>query len=286
MSLDIIGAILNKEGIKYSHLSAVQGGDISEAYQVQALDSAYFIKVNSTEVAEDMFDAEADGLSLIQKSGQIAVPKVIKCGLHNSRAYLILEFIQTGTKSNHAMAKFGRQLANMHLQTQYSFGLDTQNFIGKLPQSNAKHLNWISFYIGERLEPQFKLALDNGLLQAHDIPPSANIDSVLDSLMPEIKPSLLHGDLWGGNFLIDAQGDAYLIDPAVYYGHSEVDIAMSRLFGGFSPSFYNAYFEIHPKEIHFEARRDIYQLYYLLVHLNLFGSSYYGSVKRIMERYF
>ena len=267
-------------------MSPVHGGDISDAYQIQTETKPYFLKLNSVDYAETMFKAEALGLRLISESGAIAAPHVLTTGKIGNHAYLILEFIRSGSKTADAMASFGRQLALMHSANHIQFGLETDNFIGRLPQSNQRHDDWVSFYINERLMPQFKMALDDNLMTISDVPSLHLLESRLQSLMPEVNASLLHGDLWGGNYLIDQKGKPYLIDPAVYYGHSEVDIAMSRLFGGFSSAFYEAYFEILPQEKYFNERMDIYQLYYLLVHLNLFGSSYYDSVRSIIRKYF
>ena len=142
------------------------------------------------------------------------------------------------------------------------------------------------FYIDERLLPQFDLAQSKGLLRSNEIPDKEIMKGNLNDLIKVVKPSLLHGDLWGGNFLIGKDGTPYLIDPAVYYGHHEVDIAMSKLFGGFGSAFYSAYYEVFPESSRINDRIEIYQLYYLLVHLNIFGSSYYGSVKQILNKYF
>ena len=158
------------------------------------------------------------------------------------------------------------------------------NFIGSLPQQNSHYDAWTDFYIANRLLPQFVLAVDTGRLGASDFPSEDKLHTVLSELFEGIRPSLLHGDLWGGNYLISSDGIPYLIDPAVYDGHSEVDLAMSRLFGGFGSRFYAAYHEVIPSQKGSEERNAVYQLYYLLVHLNLFGASYYPSVMQILKR--
>jgi fructosamine-3-kinase len=184
------------------------------------------------------------------------------------------------------MALLGKQLANLHLNKSKTFGFNTDNFIGTLPQSNTTHHNWVDFYVEERLVPQLKIAIQRHLLTPAEVPDLSTMKLKTVDIFKYVQPSLLHGDLWSGNYLISKDGIPYLIDPAAYYGHSEVDIAMSLLFGGFDNSFYEAYHAVIPKETDTIARIELYQLYYLLVHLNLFGSSYYNSVKRITNKYF
>ena len=175
-------------------------------------------------------------------------------------------------------AALGRGLAQMHQQGSSGYGWSGPNYIGSLPQQNTPNPDWAMFYAQCRLMPQYSLAVNNGLLRAEEVPEASLMIRRINSLLPEIKPALLHGDLWSGNFLISSTGKPFLIDPSVYYGHSEVDLAMSLLFGGFPSHFYDAYFEISPQVAGFEERVVLYQLYYLLVHLNLFGKSYYRRV--------
>ena len=201
-------------------------------------------------------------------------------------SFLILEWIESKRPDNKDFEELGKQLAALHQYSCKSFGLNHDNFIGSLNQTNKQHLNWTGFYIEERLLPQLHLAKAKGLLNPKEIPTTTTMQHFLKSLFKTVKPSLLHGDLWSGNYLISTNGAPYLIDPAVYYGHHEVDIAMTKLFGGFSNDFYKAYHDIIPKDTNTNQRIEIYQLYYLLVHLNLFGSSYYCSVTSILKRFF
>ncbi len=184
------------------------------------------------------------------------------------------------------MKTFGQQLGHLHKISTSQFGWDSDNFIGSLHQSNKTHDTWPDFYVSERLLPQLQLTVDQGLLSVGDVPSEHTMLSVMATLCPQVKPSLLHGDLWSGNYLISKDGIPYLIDPAVYRGHSEIDIAMSKLFGGFGASFYQVYNEVIPADNFSNDRIKIYQLYYLLVHLNLFGRSYYSGVKAILKSYF
>jgi fructosamine-3-kinase len=185
------------------------------------------------------------------------------------------------------MRRFGHRLAELHqISTCKAFGWETDNFIGSLPRSNKQNTDWSDFYVSERLLPQLKLAMDKNHLKKNEIPSEGILLQTCRNLFPETSPSLLHGDLWSGNYLVSADRTPYLIDPATYFGHHEADIAMTRLFGGFGKAFYEAYSEHFPKVGGESERNDIYQLYYLLVHLNLFGGSYKASVKNILGRYF
>ena len=268
------------------NVSPVSGGDISRAYKIHTPQANYFLKVNQSAQALKMFQAEAFGLKLIQESHTIATPNVFVYDTFIGYSFLVLEFVESKSASSNDFKNLGQKLAELHQITSGTFGLENDNFIGSLPQSNKINKSWVDFYIQERLQPQLQLAKQRGLLSDSDCPSETIMNDKLEDLFLNIKPSLLHGDLWSGNFLISKDGIPYLIDPAVYYGHSEVDIAMSQLFGGFGNDFYEAYHEIHPKDSNTLARIEIYQLYYILVHLNLFGSSYYGSVQRILSKYF
>ena len=267
-------------------IQPVSGGDISSAYRLTTENRTFFLKSNSGLEAYKMFEAEKLGLEAIASTKTVKTPKVYFCYQFDGLSVILMEHIRTKPASSSDMELLGQQLAQLHQSTASHFGLTTNNFIGSLPQSNALHESWNNFYIEERLKPQLKLARRAGLLNEDEIPEDSRVYESCDMLFKDVKPSLLHGDLWSGNYLISENGKPNLIDPAVYYGHSEVDIAMSKLFGGFAEPFYRSYHEVIPKTKGFDARIDLYQLYYLLVHLNLFGRSYYGSVKRILSTYF
>lgn len=264
----------------------VSGGDISKAYQINTTNNSYFLKVNKAADALKMFQNEANGLQSISQTNTIKTPKFITCDTFENASFILMEFIESKSPSNKDFENLGNQLSDLHTYTSEYFGLDEDNFIGSLPQSNRQHKTWIDFYISERLWPQLKMAKQKQLLSDKEIPTEQKLRNGLKPLFLNTKPSLLHGDLWSGNYLISKDGQPYLIDPAVYYGHREVDIAMSKLFGGFGDGFYQAYFNNFPASKHTSARIEIYQLYYLLVHLNLFGASYYGSVTAILKKYF
>jgi protein-ribulosamine 3-kinase len=268
------------------NISTVQGGDISSAYKIITKTKAYFLKSNKRSEALDMFKAEAKSLQIIAQTDTIKTPEIIAVDRVGDDAFLLIEFVDCKSPNAFDMSLLGKQLANLHNITADGFGLEFDNFIGRLHQSNTQHKTWTDFYVHERLIPQLKLAKDKGLLNPLEIPSIQTMKSVCEPLFQNIKPALLHGDLWSGNYLIHTSGMPYLIDPAIYFGHAEVDIAMTKLFGGFASEFYNAYYEQIPKDADTDTRIELYQLYYLLVHLNLFGRSYYGSVISILKKYF
>lgn len=275
---------LLKEPIK--RVQPVSGGDISQTHKITTTKNNYFLKTNKTVNAFSMFKAEALGLKYINNTKTIKTPKVLCHDTYQNTSFLLMEFIDSKPPTHNDFINLGLKLAELHKNTSETFGFEHHNFIGNLNQSNKTNKAWVMFYTNERLIPQLQLAKQSGLLSANECPSKDIITQNLEELFYNIKPSLLHGDLWSGNYLISTEGIPYLIDPAIYYGHHEVDIAMTKLFGGFGDSFYNAYQSIFPKDINTKARIEIYQLYYLLVHLNLFGRSYYSSVVSILKKYF
>jgi len=264
----------------------ISGGDISNAYFLGTSKNNYFLKVNSSKNGLDMFQAEMIGLNTINQTKAIKTPQIFKCGNYQKYAYLLMEYIEVRTPSENDFESLGNQLALLHKFSGNEFGFNENNFIGSLSQSNRKHKNWTDFYLEERILPQLQLALSRNFLSKADIPSPKNMHDICKNFFKNIKPSLLHGDLWGGNYLISTNGTPYLIDPAVYYGDHEMDIAMSKLFGGFGKSFYTAYNAHFHLDHLSNAKIELYQLYYLLVHLNLFGTSYFISVKKILSKYF
>lgn len=273
-------------GERVMNARPVSGGDISSAYRVNTETGQYFLKVNSASFALEMFYSEREGLQAIEESKTIAVPHVHLAGSINGQAFLLMDLVESKRPNLSDYQHLGRKLAELHQCSQADFGFSSDNFIGSLPQQNNPHPDWAEFYWFERILPQLQLALRDGLIQRNMIPEEERAITLFREISGDIRPALLHGDLWGGNYLIAADGTPFLIDPAVYYGHSMVDIAMSRLFGGFGAGFYDAYHEIIPKSPYYDIQIELYQLYYLLVHLNLFGSSYYSSVASILKRYF
>jgi len=269
--------------LRYTPLA---GGDISSVYLLETPHRRLVVKTNASPQAEDMFQQEEVGLKAIGATNTIAVPMVHLCGQEEGVSFLVMDYIESKRPNAKDFERFGNDLAQLHSVTSKRFGWSEDNYIGSLPQSNNEQEDWTIFYVKERILPQLQLALQQQLLTKKEIPTQEVLLERTTSFFNSVSPSLLHGDLWSGNFLIATNGTPFLIDPATYYGHAEVDIAMTRLFGGFDAAFYEAYHAIRPVQKGMEVRQDWYQLYYLLVHLNLFGSSYYGRVKRILNGYF
>lgn len=265
----------------------VGGGDIHRAYLLESADGRrLFLKTNTDPAAPDMFRTEAQGLALLGASRSIRTPKIFGYGCtEGGHGYLLLEYVHPGYRNRLFWERFGQGLANLHGNTSARFGFAHDNFIGRLPQANARHDTWAEFYSEERLWPQMLLAREQGYFDADA---ERQLDRLCQNLSwrcPQEPPALTHGDLWSGNFLCDPDGYPVLIDPAASFAHREMDLAMSRLFGGFDPAFYVAYEEAWPLENGFENRMEIYQLYYLLVHVNLFGGGYVRSVQEILAKF-
>lgn len=265
--------------------SPVSGGSINEAFKITTAEGKFFLKYNDTGLYPRMFEKEAEGLKLIKNCGEIDVPEVLLTDHAGKFSFLLLKFIEQTAESGNFWEYFGKQLAAMHNHHSAQFGLDHDNYMGSLIQHNTFHNHWTSFFVDERLERQVRLARENGKMSRPDVSAFERLYRRLDEIFPQVKPSLVHGDLWSGNFMVNKSGQACLIDPAVYYGHPEVDIAMSTLFGGFSSKFYDAYTNHHPLEKGWQERLDYYNLYPLMVHVNLFGGGYLGSVQRILRRF-
>jgi fructosamine-3-kinase len=225
-----------------------------------------------------MLASEAEGLEALRKAGALSVPLLQGFEKTASGAVLLLEYIPPGRGAGAAHEALGRGLALMHQSTHEAFGWRRDNYIGALPQKNDWEVNWAVFFANHRLRTQFDLAVSSNFFEGDKVPDPGHMALKIAALLPDLKPALLHGDLWNGNYLVSENNLPYLIDPSVHFGHSEVDLAMSRLFGGFPSRFYDAYFEISPRQPGFEDRQILYQLYYLLVHLNLFGRSYLPAV--------
>lgn len=268
----------------------ISGGDINDAYElILTTGDRVFMKSNIRSNSS-FFTAEAEGLAAIARTDTIGTPRVLGYGTDNDRAFLLLEFITGKNRVSDYWENFGRQLAKMHTVdtkeyvTGGVYGFNSDNYIGYSKQINTSHSDWIGFFRDCRLDPQFRAA--EKYFDASERKRINRLLERLDALLIEPEqPSLLHGDLWSGNFMTGDDGKAWIIDPAVYVGHAEADIAMTELFGGFSEIFYDAYREAAPMQAGYEDRRDLYNLYQLLNHLNMFGSSYLSAVNRIIRKY-
>lgn len=248
---------------------------------------AFFLKWG--DAAGATFAAEAAGLDALREAGSpLVVPAVhaVRAATADSPGALLLDWVEPGKPTADFWTRFGQDLAALHRHTADQYGFAEDNFIGRLPQRNTLHATWPAFVRAERLGPQVTWARERGRWQrAWDTPYEALLDR-LDALLPARPPaSILHGDLWGGNFLVTTDGSAALVDPAAYHGHREADLAMTELFGGFDERFYAAYRAAWPLEPGYADRRDVYNLYHLLNHLNHFSGSYAGAVDRLLRRF-
>lgn len=273
-----IEATLN---LKIFNSTPLSGGDINDVFLMETDNGSLVVKANSASAFPDMFEAEKEGLEALRNTHTINIPKVFIAGSYNDVAYLVLEYIPHGPEKENFWEDFGEKMAALHQNTNNKFGFNDSNYIGSLPQSNDWCDSASEFYITQRLSPQFKIALANG----YSFKNLSTFYKKLEEIIPQEIASLIHGDLWSGNYIIDNHGQACLIDPSVCYSHREMDIAMMHLFGGFNEKLFHVYCEIFPLQEAWKNRLKIWQLYYLLVHLNLFGSSYYGSVDKILKKY-
>jgi len=264
--------------------TSIAGGSINNTYKISANSKSFFIKTNTVNIFENGFKEEALGLEFL-KSQHTLIPEIIFEGRHKQNIYLVLEWVETGIHTSNFWKNFAFQLSELHQITGVQFGMEYSNFMGQLPQKNTFSNDFSDFYIENRLIPQIELAFNSRLLQSIHIDKFENLYKELPAIFPVEKPCKIHGDLWSGNFICNTQEKAVFIDPAAYYGHREVDLAMSLLFGGFPQEFYDSYQEMYPLENNFLNRKDTYNLYPLLIHLNLFGTSYLRNIETIISKY-
>lgn len=263
----------------------VSGGSINEAFRINTRQRKFFLKYNDSSHYPAMFEKEAVGLKLLKSAGEMEIPEVLLTDQAGNYAFLLLEYIESGREQPDFWEEFGKRLAALHSHKSDRFGLDHDNYMGSLYQHNDFHDNWAEFFIQQRLERQVKLARESGRITRSLVSAMERLYNRLDEIFSETTPSLIHGDLWSGNFMVNHRGMPCLIDPAVYYGHPEADIAMTTLFGGFSERFYDAYNAHNPLEKGWRKRLDYYNLYPLMVHVNLFGEGYLGSVLQILQKF-
>lgn len=277
--------LLNMPELAVKGISTVHGGDINETYCLIGDEKKYFLKVNDANRYPGMFEKEAKGLQALENGSGLVIPKVVRFGEADRQQYLILEWLEKGRPEENFWEEFGSALAEMHKKSQEYFGFEEDNFIGSLPQKNTKYESWSRFYSECRVLPLVRQLIDSGSFSKQDTLSAEAFCKRLNEIFPEEHPSLLHGDLWSGNYMIVDGGRASIYDPAVYYGHREMDLGMTLLFGGFSALFYEAYNEIYPLEKHWRQRVRYTQLYPLLVHAILFGGHYINSVREILKNF-
>jgi len=286
-----IEAVLQKQFGSQAGITQTEpvfGGDIHQARKLfLKTGDRVFLKFNHTPLP-NVFELEARGLALIRGTRTLPVPEVLGFdnGTENYPAFLLLGWVASGATDRADMHKFGEGLAKLHRQTQPQHGLDHDNYIGPLAQPNTPCGRWVEFYRDQRLQAQVDLARERNKLTPQRARLLETLLDRLEHLIDEgqCAPSLLHGDLWRGNVIASAN-DVWVIDPAAYYGHREIEIAFTELFGGFPEEFYQGYQSHFPLPTGYEDRKALYQLYPLLVHLNLFGQRYAPAVDRVLSRY-
>ena len=283
---DIAAQISASTGIPFAvkKIAAVGGGCINENYCIESNGQSFFVKLNSAGNLP-MFEAEAAGLQEIYNSRTLRVPVPVCWEKNEANAWLVLEYLEMGSTGRSGAMSLGQGLAAMHRFSSGKFGWVRDNTIGTTPQVNKFSSDWIQFWREHRLGYQLRLAQANGY--------TGKLQALGEQLMAELAvffpgsppvPSLLHGDLWSGNYAFDSAGQPVLFDPAVYYGDREADLAMTELFGGFPATFYAAYREVYPLDPGYATRKTLYNLYHILNHLNLFGGRYLSQVEQMMSK--
>ena len=272
-------------GDKIHGKSTIGGGDIHKALKITTMTRSFFLKYNDGLDAASVFKSEAFGLDFIRDTRAIDVPGGLKWIDTEDEGGLIMDYISSSHPSPVFWRLFGKKLASLHKNTNPAFGFVQDNYIGHLPQSNSEHTSWPEFYSNERILPQIIMARDLGHISREVVQRAERFCNRLNDLFPSESSALLHGDLWSGNFICQKNMRPCLIDPAVYYGHREMDLAMSVLFGGFDQEFYTSYNTHFPLENGWENRIPYGQLYYLLVHVNLFGISYLERVNGVLKSF-
>lgn len=262
------------------HYQSLSGGSIHSTYLIDSKPEKTVIKFNSSNHPGDMFPKEALGLNTLKNAFPF-VPTPLKA----EESYLQLEYIETGAVSAQGHQEFGVNLAKLHSHSADHFGFEDSNYIGSLPQQNEKRTSWDEFFITQRIEPQLKMAIDKGHFNNNISRQIDRLGDRVNQFFPVEKSSLLHGDLWSGNYLECSGGPIYIIDPAVYYGHRYMDLGMSLLFGGFSSEFYKGYDKEHPLEADWRKGAEMANLYPVLVHVNLFGGHYVLQFEKMLKEF-
>jgi fructosamine-3-kinase len=270
--------------VSIEKIIAVGGGCINHTHKIVTTRGPYFLKFNPDAPA-DFFEKEFLNLQLLKQFYPGTIPTPIYHSSDEDTKYLITDFIESAVREGYYWQKLGENLANLHAHTADQFGLTFDNYIGSLPQANYRYENWADFFIHSRLKPQIDRAKKHQLLFQSSLSKFEKLFTQLNGLFPREKPAFIHGDLWSGNLMTDHEGLPALVDPAVYFGHREMELAFTQLFGGFDPIFLQSYQEVHGLEPGYEERFELYNLYPLLVHLNLFGSSYRLQIEGILNRF-
>ncbi len=265
-------------------LQSVGGGCINETFKIIVSNKhTYFCKINNNDEFPDLFKKERNGLELVANHNSILAPQVINYFTFANHQVLVLEWIEAGTRTSEFWKTFGEQLAQLHSVDSKEFGLNEDNYMGSVKQLNEWKNIWSDFFRENRLEPLVEKCVNQQLLTDKHQQQFEKVYLKLPEVFPEEKPSLVHGDLWSGNFMCNVHAQPVLIDPAVYYGHRSVDLAMTTLFGGFDKGFYEAYNYNFPLPKNYKEQWEICNLYPLLIHLLLFGRSYLPQIQHTLD---
>jgi len=263
---------------------SIGGGCINSTFRIEGNGQSYFVKLNSSHYL-DMFETEAAGLTELGQAAALKVPEPLCWGSTQEHAYLVMEYLPLGGESHSVSSDLGQQLAALHQVTQPQFGWTRDNYIGSTPQVNSMENDWVTFLQKHRLDFQLKLAAQKGYrskrLHSQGARLIADVGQFFNNYQPQA--SLLHGDLWSGNYAVTVNGQPVIYDPAIYYGDREADIAMTELFGGFPKRFYDAYQDTWPLDSGYSTRKILYNLYHILNHLNLFGGGYLAQAESMVE---
>jgi len=278
---EIIENELSESIIKIAPLS---GGDINEVFKITTQNNTYVLKINSLSIHPKMFVKEKLGLQSISLTGA-NTPDLIKIFSNSQNQFLILEYIEEESTTKSFWKNFATSLVKLHKTSNKSFGLKYDNYIGSLSQNNAQKRTWEQFFIENRINPLVKQAFDKNLLNKNHLSSFESLFKKLNEILPTEPPSLVHGDLWSGNLLKGKGQTPVFIDPAIYYGNREMDIAMTQMFGGFDKDYINYYNEWFPLESGWQQRIEIHNLYPCLVHLILFGSSYLRGIEKVIKKF-
>ncbi len=285
--MERLAKIALENGRDYSGLQTIKkikGGSINEAYYVQTIDAEFFMKFHANS-PKDFFKSEATGLRIIKETGTISVPNYLSYSDQPGKAFLLLDWIE-GAKTDKTEVILGQKLAELHRCFGRMHGFKNDTYIGLLPQPNELNANWLEYFRTFRLGSQLEQGIQKGLIDGTRRKRMELLMERLNEWVPSfVEPSHLHGDLYAGNWIVGPGGEPYIVDPSFLYGDRHFEIAYTELFGGFSNKFYEAYEESYPLRKDYEDVKPIYQLYYLIAHLNLFGETYGKDIDNILNRY-
>lgn len=276
-----------ENGRDYSELQEIkpiQGGSINEAFYVRTTDNEYFMKFHANS-PKDFFKSEAIGLRLIKETKTVSVPNYYSYSDQPGNAFLLMEWIE-GVEADDTEVILGQKVAKLHKSFGRMHGFKNDTYIGLLRQPNKLLANWLEYFGTYRLGSQIEQGVERGVIQGERHKKLEKLLERLDEWVPSfVEPSHLHGDFYSGNWIVGPGGEPFLVDPSFLYGDRQLDMAFTELFGGFSQTFYDAYNEVFPLRADYEDVKPLYQLYYLLAHLNMFGETYGPQVDAIVNRY-